>query len=237
MTEWGATQSDPVYGESLRLDELLSLLCVNDEVDRMFFVSTHPACEIWFAVVLRHLEDVIDALTLNDGVKAAELLERLPRIMLVIFEHFEVLRTLKFESFDRIRTSVGSASGFQSVQYREIEYLCGARDTRFLNTVGFRDRDRRKLKERLEGKSLSQVFLEYQHRGSERVVNRIRDALHDFDDSMRELRTRHARIAEHFLSSRPGTAGTTGADYLRRSTSRTLFPEIFERESPGTVGR
>ncbi|WP_024877504.1 tryptophan 2,3-dioxygenase family protein [Saccharomonospora piscinae] len=236
MTERTATRTEPAYGEILRLDELLELACVNDEADRALFLSAHQACEIWFAVVLRHLEDVTDALSLDDGATAAELLERLPRIITVIIEHFEVLGTLKPEAFDRIRADLGSSSGFQSVQYREIEYLCGARDTRFLNTAGFRDRDRRRLRERLAKRSLSNVFLEYRGRAGDRDACRISDALHEFDDSVRALRLRHAGIAELFLGSIPGTAGTAGAAYLRRSASRTLFPELFDRRASGTGG-
>lgn len=233
------TKQQPAYGEILRLDELLDIACVHDEVDRTLFFAVHQACEIWFAIVLRHLESVCDALVQTNGAAAAERLERLPHIVRVITQHFEVLGTLAPRSFDEIRATLGNSSGFQSVQYREIEFLCGARDLRFLNIAGFTESDRARLLDRLERKSLSSAFLEYRDhvrfgadllRTGSSMIERIYDALVAFDNAVRSWRARHAELAELFLGNAQGTAGSSGAAYLWRSTERTLFPEIFSQK-------
>lgn len=239
-----ATERDPAYGEILRLDELLEIACVRDDADRTLFFAAHQACEIWFAVVLRHLESARAALDLDEGVAAAAQLERLPHIMEVISQHFAVLATLTPESFDQIRSTLGTSSGFQSAQYREIEFLCGAKDPRFLNIVGLTEAERVTMRRRLDEKSVSTAFAEYRERVTAVVphndsssAQRIFDALANIDSSVRAWRARHAELAELFLGGAQGTAGSSGAAYLWRSTERTLFPEIFTRAErrEGTV--
>lgn len=229
------SERPPAYGDFLQLDRLLAVACVRDEADRTLFFAAHQACEIWFAVVLRHLESARAALERGDGIEAAEDLERLPHVMHVITEHFDVLGTLSPRSFDEIRATLGTSSGFQSAQYREIEFLCGAKDARYLNITGLTEGERSRLAGRLEQKSVSQAFTEYRSRVSGEAgadgaahVERLRAALAAFDDSVRTWRERHARLAERFLGSAQGTAGSSGAAYLWRSAERSLFPEVFQ---------
>ncbi|WBB53411.1 tryptophan 2,3-dioxygenase family protein [Verrucosispora sp. WMMD573] len=237
MTNPTDTRRDRAYGEILRLDELLDVACVRDEPDRTLFFAAHQACELWFAVILRHVESARDALTRDRADVAAEHIERLPAAMRVLSGHFDVLSTLTPESFDEIRATLGSSSGFQSAQYREIEFLCGARDPRFLNTPGFTPGERARLVARSDEQSLSRAFVEYRDRvrtdGGLRAAERVRAALAAFDDAVRSWRARHAELAEQFLGAARGTAGSAGAAYLWRSTERTLFPEIF---TPGLNG-
>jgi tryptophan 2,3-dioxygenase len=138
-------------------------------------------------------------------------------------------------SFDEIRATLGTSSGFQSAQYREIEFLCGARDTRFLNIPGLTDGERVRLLDRLEQKSLADAFIEYRDRARGGVdgprtdsplTERIYGAMADFDESVRSWRAGHAALAELFLGGAQGTAGSSGAAYLWRSTERSLFPEV-----------
>ncbi|GAA4083687.1 tryptophan 2,3-dioxygenase family protein [Nonomuraea soli] len=229
MTDTAQTQRHPAYGEILRLDELLDIACVRDDADRTLFFASHQACEIWFAVVLRHLDEARQALLDGDGIPAAEHLERLPHIMEVITNHIDILGTLAPRSFDEIRATLGTSSGFQSAQYREIEYLCGARDRRFLNISGLTEAERDRLLDRLAQKSLSSVFVEYRDSvpPASLPARRVRDALRTFDNSVRVWQERHAEVAELFLGAQRGTAGSTGAAYLRRSAARTMFPEVF----------
>ncbi|GIJ38411.1 tryptophan 2,3-dioxygenase family protein [Micromonospora andamanensis] len=231
MTNPTDIRRDRAYGEILRLDELLEIACVRDEPDRTLFFAAHQACELWFAVILRHVESARDALNRDQADVATDHIGRLPAAMRVLSGHFDVLSTLTPESFDEIRATLGSSSGFQSAQYREIEFLCGARDPRFLNTPGFTAGERARLVTRCEEQSLSSAFVEYRDRaradGDLAPVERVRDALAAFDDAVRSWRARHAQLAEQFIGEGRGTAGSAGAAYLWRSTERTLFPEVL----------
>jgi tryptophan 2,3-dioxygenase len=241
MTNPADTRRDRAYGEILRLDELLDIASVRDEPDRTLFFVAHQACELWFAVILRHLECARDALIRGWPAEAANHIGRLPQAMQVLSQHFDVLGTLSPESFDEIRATLGSSSGFQSAQYREIEFLCGARDPRFLNIAGFTAGEQARLVVRFEEKSLSCAFVEYRERaradGDPAPAERVRAALAAFDDAVRSWRARHAMLAEQFLGAARGTAGSSGAAYLWRSTERTLFPEVFPPAVCGAVDR
>ncbi|MCT6776438.1 tryptophan 2,3-dioxygenase family protein [Streptomyces rubiginosohelvolus] len=217
----------PAYGERLRLDELLEVARVHETPERALFFGAHQACEIWFAIVLRHLEAARRALTEGQGAEACAHLDRLPRIMAAVAQHFDALHALTPDEFDVVRATLGTSSGFQSVQFREIEFLCGARDRRMLNIAGLTDHDRARLLARLDEQSLDAAFGAYRDRAGE-DVKRIHDAMAAFDAAMRSCRGRHAALAEALLGGVVGTAGSSGAAYLWRSMERTLFPELTQ---------
>jgi tryptophan 2,3-dioxygenase len=211
------TQRDPNYHDLLRLDELLGAALVRDGgSDQMFFLVTHQICEMWFALILDHLDAARAAILADQPESAAERIRRLPAIMRVLTEQFAALATLTPESFERIRAGLGTASGIQSAQWREIEFLCGLRDTRYLGIPGFTGAERERLQARFDGISVAEA---YEKCPDERVWT----ALLEFDEAVVAWRIGHAELAENFLGRRPGTAGSEGAAYLWRMTTRRLF--------------
>ncbi|UNS95041.1 tryptophan 2,3-dioxygenase family protein [Streptomyces tubbatahanensis] len=223
------TAAYPPYGQVLRLEELLQAARVHDEdVDRVLFLATHQSCEISFAVVLRHLEAVRAALDEGEGCLAVRRAAPLPVLVTTLVGQFDALATLSPGAFESIRTDLGDASGLQSAQYREIEYLCGLRDARFVNTAGFRDADRKRLLARLEERSVQEAYRDYALACADReAVEQVRAALLDFDEAFAVWRARHAVLAERFLGGGSGTAGSDGASYLWRAARRRLLPDVW----------
>ncbi|MET9450382.1 tryptophan 2,3-dioxygenase family protein [Streptomyces cinerochromogenes] len=224
-----ALTTAPPYGQVLRLDELLSAARVHDDdVDHVLFMATHQSCEILFAVVARHLEEVRAALDAGDADLAVRRAAPLPRIMSVLTGHFDVLATLTPAAFQDIRTALGDASGFQSAQWREIEFLCGLRDTRYLTTAGFTEQDRARLLARLEERSVAAAYQEFADTCADRAaVERVRLALLEFDEVTAVWRARHGALAERYLGTAAGTAGSEGAAYLWRAALRRALPEVW----------
>lgn len=224
-----AESPTPPYGDVLRLAELLPVAHVHGEdVDRILFLATHQASEIFFAVTLRHLEAVRAALDSGDADAAARRAAPLPVLMRTLSAQFDGLATLTPAAFEIIRTDLGEASGFQSAQFREIEYLCGLRDRRFLSTPGFGDADRARLEARLAERSVSEAYVAYVEGGSDpAAAERVRLALLSFDEAMAMWRARHAVLAERFLGAATGTAGSEGATYLWRAALRRALPEVW----------
>lgn len=219
-------EREPAYGDILRLDSLLAEAHVHEgSPDRMFFLVTHQACEMWFALVLRHLDAATAAMLAGDPDTAADRLERLPAVLRILLAQFDALTTLAPTAFEAIRAELGSASGIQSAQFREIEYCCGLRDARYLNTTGFTDDERARLRARLEQTSVAEAYQVMVDRGGANA--RVRAALLDFDDAFVLWRARHAGIAERFLGGRHGTGGSEGPAYLWRATGRRLFPQVW----------
>ena len=223
------TTSAPPYGQVLRLEEFLQAACVHDgDVDRVLFLATHQACEIDFAIMLRHLEAVRGALDSGQGALAVRRCAPLPVLVTALVRQFDALATLSPDAFQTIRTDLGDASGFQSVQYREIEYLCGLRDGGFVNTAGFSEADRKRLRTRLEERSVQDAYRDYAGSCTDSgAVERVRAALLDFDEAFTVWRARHATLAERFLGDGTGTAGSDGASYLWQATRRRLIPDVW----------
>lgn len=225
----GATATPP-YGHVLRLDELLTAARVHDDdVDLVLFLATHQSCEIFFAVLLRHLEEIRAALDADDAGLAVRRAAPLPVIMSTLTRHFDGLATLTDDAFHLIRTQLGEASGFQSAQFREIEFLCGLRDTRYLGTAGFTESDLDRLRGRLDERSVHDAYRDFVDRSADReAAGRVRAALIDFDEAMATWRARHAVLAERFLGAATGTAGSEGASYLWRAALRRVLPDVWK---------
>ncbi|MDT0268467.1 tryptophan 2,3-dioxygenase family protein [Streptomyces sp. DSM 44915] len=217
------------YGQLLRLDQLLPVARVHEEdPDWTLFLATHQSCEIWFAIVLCHLEAAGRALRAGDGTVAAHRVEALPQMMRVLNDQFDALSTLTPEAFARVRARLGNTSGFQSVQWREIEFLCGLRDERLLLTHGLTEADRERLRARLAAPSVADSLARYRAAGPPAAaLDRVHAALLGFDEAVVTWRGRHAALAERFLGDAPGTAGSEGADYLWRAARRRLFPMVW----------
>ncbi|AGZ46047.1 tryptophan 2,3-dioxygenase family protein [Actinoplanes friuliensis] len=235
-------QRDETYRDLLRLDELLDSTLVRDGgPDRMLFLVTHQICEMWFALILGHLDEARSAILAGDPGTATARIGRLPAIMQVLSAQFDVLATLTPAAFERIRADLGSASGIQSSQWREIEFACGLRETRYLTVPGFTEQETARLVRRMDEISVADAYaqLAKQRRdapdpGAMVAVEQLRAAMLDFDEAVVAWRARHASLAERFLGGRPGTAGSEGSSYLWRMTARRLFPDAWPGANGGT---
>lgn len=116
------------YSSYLHLDTLLSAQeCATDADSELLFLTIHQAKELWFKLMIHELEGARAALYAGDELRAYKILARVHQIQLVQIRTWDVLSTLSPTEFQVFRESVGrdGASGFQSIQNREIEFLLG----------------------------------------------------------------------------------------------------------------
>lgn len=125
---------DLTYAGYLRLDRVLSAQKpLSGEHDEMLFIVIHQASELWMKLSLHELlaaRDWIEADRLGPAFKA---IARVARIQTQLIQSWDVLSTLTPADYAAFRASLGTSSGFQSVQYRELEFLLGRKDDRFLD--------------------------------------------------------------------------------------------------------
>ena len=114
------------YGDYLQLDTLLSAQrpC-SDEHDEMLFLIIHQASELWMKAVLHELEAVRRQIRSDDLEPAFKGLARVSRIQAQMIQSWDVLSTMTPSDYSSFRDSLGKSSGFQSAQYRLIEFLLG----------------------------------------------------------------------------------------------------------------
>ncbi|MGE0815393.1 MAG: tryptophan 2,3-dioxygenase [Vicinamibacterales bacterium] len=114
------------YGEYLHLDQILSAQHPRSQAhDEMLFIVQHQTSELWMKLLLHELRAAMRALAADQVEPAFKMMARVSRIMEQLVAAWDVLGTMTPSEYSRIRPSLGSSSGFQSWQYRCIEFSLG----------------------------------------------------------------------------------------------------------------
>ncbi len=156
----------PSYAEYLKIDELLALqrpLSEGPEHDEMLFIVIHQVYELWFKQVLHELGYLECLLERNDGDRARHTLKRILTILKVMVAQLDILETMTPLEFLSFRDRLEAGSGFQSHQFRELEFALGLKDRGALDRYPEGSEARRRLEERLQRGTLWDVFLRYLH--------------------------------------------------------------------------
>src|ERR1700687_3467033 len=126
---------DLTYSTYLHLDQLLTLQQPRSqpaEHDEMLFIIVHQAYELWFKLLLHEFEKIKRDFSANHPYGAIATFKRVRMIMKVMVEQVDVVETLTPMSFNSFRDRLETASGFQSVQFRELEFLLGYKRSQLL---------------------------------------------------------------------------------------------------------
>lgn len=122
---------DLSYGRYLGLDQVLSAQTLRtDEHDEMMFIIIHQASELWMKLCLHELEAAIAHLQADETGPAMKMLARIARIQEQLTQSWAVLATMTPSDYLKFRDSLGQSSGFQSWQYRCLEYRLGNKNAR-----------------------------------------------------------------------------------------------------------
>src|SRR5687768_2586031 len=116
------------YGSYLAVDELLALQrprSQGPEHDEMLFIVIHQVYELWFKQLLHEFDRAIALLRHNDAVRAQHTLKRILTILKVLVAQLDILETMTPLEFQSFRSRLEAASGFQSDQFRQLEFLLG----------------------------------------------------------------------------------------------------------------
>jgi tryptophan 2,3-dioxygenase len=118
------------YGDYLRLDDVLGAQRPRSgDHNEMIFIIQHQASELWMKLVLHELDAARGHVRRDDLQPAFKMLARVARIMAQLVQSWDVLATLTPAEYSSFRASLGAASGFQSYQYRRIEFILGNKGT------------------------------------------------------------------------------------------------------------
>jgi tryptophan 2,3-dioxygenase len=253
------------YSAYLRVPELTSLQQSQSEPphhDEMLFIIIHQTYELWFKLLLHELDSVVRRLQAaadhpgsgDDVYEAARLLRRCTEVARVLVEQFTILETMLPSHFLAFRGKLRPASGFQSEQFRELEFLCGLKDEKMLRFHEPTREMHEALLRRLKEPSLRDVFFEaiaalgimpvnesdiywararailalYRDERGHRDWIDLCERLTEFDELLVSWRLRHIQMVERMIGSRIGTGGSQGASYLKVTLDKKLFPELWE---------
>jgi len=247
----GADEGLLTYGGYLKVPELLSLQQMLSDPpvhDELLFIVVHQAYELWFRQLIFELESVRERLFANDTERARHYLTRIHAIERVLIEHIEVLETMSPQDFLDFRDHLAPASGFQSVQFREVEFISGLKDERFPGDLAASPEERARLEQRLSEPTLWDGFCalletnglpmpaDDEDRRTASLVAMAREqaelfavseALLDHDESVARWRALHVLMVEREIGAKRGTGGSSGVEYLRTTLGKRFFPELW----------
>ena len=247
-----ATPAGMTYAKYLCLDGVLSaqrpLSGLHDE---MLFIVIHQTMELWMKEMLHEVDYAIRLIGEDSFAAAYKALARVGRIQAVMTLSWDVLSTLTPVDYLKFRDVLGTSSGFQSAQFREIEYRLGLKDASFVNHYAQGSEERARLEQALSEPSLREAaqgaleragfdlkdksvealaaaWLEV-YRDADRwfELYELAEKLVDIDDALAAWRHKHVLTVERIIGNKPGTGGSAGAPYLRKTLEKRVYPELW----------
>ncbi|MDI1460530.1 tryptophan 2,3-dioxygenase family protein [Catellatospora sp. KI3] len=241
------------YGRYLRIAELLDQQRPESDPpahDELLFITIHQVYELWFQLLLHELADARDHLLAGEAYLPRVRLERCQVIERLLMQQVDVIDTMTPQDFLAFRTNLASASGFQSVQFREIEFLSGLKHPGFVRRLrNLEPAEERRLRARLAEPSLWDGFLALLtahgfavDTPDERLASLsavahdrerygalwdVAEALLAHDQAWALWRARHVLMAERQIGTKPGTGGSAGAPYLRSRIDFRFYPDLW----------
>lgn len=254
------------YNKYLRVPELIDLQsCLSSPAqhDELLFITVHQAYELWFKQILHEIDAAIVLMKEDRAVEAAQALRRVVEIEKLLMAQIHILETMSPLRFLGFRDELNPASGFQSMQFREIEFTSGLKDERIVREFALDDFARRRLEARMQQPSLSEAYFALLRRSGfdtpasdsprdakERRSNygkrqramvevlthteqlnkeyQLAEALLEHDEYFSLWRSHHIKMVERMVGTKPGTGGSEGVGYLKKTLDKKFFPEIWE---------
>ena len=152
------------YGGYLHLDRLLSAqqpLSDPPHHDEMLFIIQHQVAELWMKLIVHELRAAIAHLQIDELDPCLKILARVKQIQRQLFEQWAVLETLTPSEYLEFRHVLGPSSGFQSLQYRLVEFLLGNKNADMIAVFAHAPAQQAELREALDAPSLYDEFLRY----------------------------------------------------------------------------
>jgi tryptophan 2,3-dioxygenase len=254
---FGESGGKLTYGSYLRLPQLLSAQVLESDPpahDELLFITIHQAYELWFKQLLHEAETSRAAMQTGELWWAQHLLARMHVIERVLVEQIAVLETMTPQDFLVFRQLLSPASGFQSVQFRELEFISGAKDPSFVRRFkGLTADETARLQRRLDEPTLWDAFVGvladngFETTSGDEIAAALRIVAHDrrnhsavwelaeallqHDELAAAWRARHITMVERMIGSKTGTGGSAGAAYLRSRLPLRYYPALWELRS------
>lgn len=241
------------YNKYLKVPELIRLQeTLSDPVshDELLFIVIHQTYELWFKQLLHELDATIKWLDEDRIFRASHSLRVIVSIEKILVTQIHILETMAPIGFLEFRDKLNPASGFQSMQFRELEFVSGAKDERLLATFKDDEFAHRRLSERMNAPSLADAFWKLLERNGFDVADHekrvativeilthpedyheiylLQDLLIEHDQQIVFWRSNHVTMVERMLGMKPGTGGSEGVGYLQKTLTKKFFPELWE---------
>lgn len=247
------------YNSYLKVPELTRLQNpLSDPIahDEMLFIIIHQVYELWFKLANHEITAAVRKLQDNEIVFALKSMNRIHEILRVLVQQIDVLETMTPVEFNKFRSNINPASGFQSLQFREFEILAGhdpadydkfaaldpewkpALEARKAQTT-LRDAFLNLLKSRklivdATPEAIEAAILEIYGNEIYGTLQALCEDLIKFDELVSLWRYRHVQMVERMIGMKPGTGGSLGVNYLATTLRKRFFPELWKARTAFT---
>jgi len=241
------------YNKYLRVQDLINLQdCLSDPAhhDELLFITVHQAYELWFKQILHEIDAAIQFME-DDRVPAAtRAMKRVVEIEKLLVNQIHILESMTPISFLAFRDQLNPASGFQSMQFREIEFSSGLKDKNILREFSTDEFANERLQTRMSRPSLAECFYrvlqrrgldakdyEERTRAALEVLTHFEERYEEFqlaesllehDEYFSLWRSHHIKMVERMVGAKRGTGGSEGIGYLKTTLDKKFFPELWE---------
>ncbi len=247
-----ATPAGMTYADYLKLDSLLTAqVPLSTLHDEMLFIVIHQTKELWLKQMLHELALACQLVRADQFAPACKAMARISRIQAVMTLSWDVLATLTPVDYSRFRNVLGTSSGFQSVQFRELEFRLGLKDSQFLEMHEGGSAGHDLLTAALDEPSLwdeanaalvragfdlgdgasdaIRAAWTAVYRDSERwfELYALAEKLVDIDDALAGWRHKHVLTVTRIIGGKMGTGGSAGAAYLESTLTKRAFPQLW----------
>ena len=238
------------YNKYLRVQDLIKLQdCLSDPVhhDELLFITVHQAYELWFKQILHEIDAAISLLQQDRVPAATRALARVVDIEKLLLDQIHILESMTPINFLAFRDQLNPASGFQSMQFREIEFSSGLKDERIVREFADDQFARERLEARLSLPSLADAFYNTLERRGFDISHRSRavleilthfeeryeefqlaEALMEHDEYFSLWRSHHIKMVERMVGAKRGTGGSEGIGYLKTTLDKKFYPDLWE---------
>ncbi|MGI8555334.1 MAG: tryptophan 2,3-dioxygenase [Pyrinomonadaceae bacterium] len=241
------------YNKYLKVRELIALqkqLTLPAQHDELLFIIIHQTFELWFKQILHELDATLVYIKERRLMRAVRNLRRVCEIEKILIQQFEVLETMTPHDFLLFRDELKPASGFQSTQFREIEFMSGLKDEGLMKFFADDEFATEKLNNRFNGETLHDAFFELlKERGlavetyEQRVASTVEiikyiekyaeefeleETLIEHDELVAKWRVHHIKMVERTVGGKMGTGGSEGIGYLQKTLTKKFFPEFWD---------
>jgi len=241
------------YNAYLKVRELLELQeTLSDPVshDELLFIIIHQTYELWFKQILHEIDATIGWMNEDRTFRANHSLRAVVGIEKVLVTQIHILESMAQIGFLEFRDKLNPASGFQSMQFRELEFVSGIKDERILNTFKNDEFAFERLSRRMTSPTLAETFWSLlgrngfdvaSHDGRIKAIVEVlthpekysnfflmQDLLIEHDENFALWRSNHVLMVERMLGMKPGTGGSEGVKYLQTTLTKKFFPELWE---------
>lgn len=241
------------YNKYLKVRELIDLqetLSDPESHDELLFIIIHQTYELWFKQVLHEIDATIKWLNEGRTFRANHSLRAVVGIEKVLVTQIHLLETMAQIGFLEFREKLNPASGFQSMQFRELEFVSGQKNEKVLNAFKDDEFAFKRLNDRLAQPGLDDAFWSLLERNGFSVASReervqsiveilthpekygdyfiMQDLLVEHDENIALWRYHHVLMVERMLGMKRGTGGSEGVGYLMTTLNKKFFPEIWE---------